>query len=116
MDEAEATWERFVSCKSLLTQFQNFQTSQQGGGSGGGFGGILSCSSSNANSETSALIRELTVRPVSKLLSDEALQGLAEQDRLVDFVQLVLRSRSRFTASTAARVQEIAVAGIKVSM
>ncbi|CBJ26049.1 Fanconi anemia, complementation group I [Ectocarpus siliculosus] len=109
MDEAEATWERFVSCKSLLTQFQNFQTSQQGGG----FGGILSSSSSNANSETSTLIRELTVRPVSKLLSDEAVQGLAKQDRLVDFIQLVLRSRSRNTPGTAARVQEIAVVGIK---
>ncbi|CAM9318527.1 unnamed protein product, partial [Ectocarpus sp. 8 AP-2014] len=110
MDEAEATWERFVSCKSLLTQFLNFQTSQQGGG---GFGGILSSSSSNASSETSALIRELTVRPVSKLLSGEAVQGLAKQDRLIDFIQLVLRSRSRNTPGTAARVQEIAVVGIK---
>ncbi|CAB1119943.1 unnamed protein product [Ectocarpus sp. CCAP 1310/34] len=110
MDETEATWERFVSCKSLLTQFQHFQTLQQGGG----FGGILSSSSSNANSETSALIRELTVRPVSNLLSDEAVQGLAKHDRLVDFIQLVLRSRSRNTPGTAARVQEIAVVGIKV--
>lgn len=108
MAEAEPIWEQFLRCKSL-TQSQSFQTSQQGG-----VGGVLSSSSAvNANSETATLMRELTVRPVSELLSPKALQELSSRNRVVDFMRVVMRSRTRCSVGQA-RVQEIAVVGIQV--
>lgn len=67
----------------------------------------------NANPETAALMRELTVRPVAELLSEEAFQELASRNRLVDFMSYLLANRTK-DAARHARVQAIAVAGIQV--
>lgn len=67
----------------------------------------------NASPETAALMRELTVRPVAELLSEEAAQELASRNRLVDFVRYLLANRTKDAAGHA-RVQAITVAGIKV--
>ncbi|CAN0113253.1 unnamed protein product, partial [Scytosiphon promiscuus] len=107
MAEAGPIWEQFLKCKSFA-QSQSFQTSQHGV-----LGGILSSSSAvNANSETATLMRELTVRPISELLSHKALQELSSRNRLVDFMRVMMRSRTKCSVGQA-RVQEIARVGIQ---
>lgn len=107
-------WERFVACKSLK-QHQTFQTSQSSGGSGilGARSLNLSSSSISLNASSAALMREFTVQPVADLLSEKALQELANRNRLVDYLRVCLANRTR-DATGHARVQGIAVAGIKV--
>lgn len=115
MDEAQPIWERFVACKSLPAQA--FQTSQQSSGGGGILGPRslnLSSSSIALNANSAALMREFTVRPVAELLSEQALQELANRNRLVDYLRFCLTNRTRDTTGHA-RVQAIAVAGIEVS-
>lgn len=111
MDEAQPIWERFIS------QPQPFQTSQNSSGGGGILGARslnLSSSSIALNAGSAALMREFTVRPVAELLSEKALQELADRNRLVDYLRFCLTNRTRDTTGHA-RVQAIAVAGIEVS-
>eukprot|EP00903_Cladosiphon_okamuranus_P008699 g8335.t1 len=90
---------------------------QQGSSSGGG--GILGTRSLNLSSSSialtsssAALMREFTVRPVAQLLSQKALEELAGRNRLVDYLRVCLKNRTR-DATGHARVQAIAVAGIE---
>lgn len=110
MDEAQPIWERFVA--------QNFQMSQQSSSLGGG--GILGARSLNLSSSSmaltatsAALMREFTVRPVAELLSEKALQELANRNRLVEYFRACLENRTK-DATGHARVRTIAVAGIEV--
>lgn len=123
MAEAGPIWERFVACKSLAQPQTAIQILSQQNSSSSNGGGILGARSLNLSStgsialnaspETAALMRELTIRPVAELLSEDAAQELASRNRLVDFMRYLLANRKKDAAGHA-RVQAIAVAGIRV--
>lgn len=107
MAEAGPIWERFIAHP------QTFQTSQPSGVLGARSLN-LSSSSIGLSPKSAALMREITVRPVSELLSQAALRELARRSRLVDYIGCLLRNRTKDATTEHGRVQAIAVAGIEV--
>lgn len=110
----QCIWERFVACK--LTQSQSFLNSQNANS-----GSILGARSNNltsgsialrADAYSASLMRDLALKPVAELFSDKASQELANRNRYVDFVRLVLSCLA--SSSGREKKADIAIRSIKV--